>query len=68
MVCRSLSTDSEIFTFINDENIISFWNDLNYDLIVENLKLFYEKKGNIQIDDDFLKKYELSEEEFIDKL
>jgi hypothetical protein len=68
MVWRSLSTDSEIFTFINDENIISFWNDLNYDLIVENLKLFYEKKGNIQIDDDFLKKYELSEEEFIDKL
>jgi hypothetical protein len=68
MVWRSLATDSEIFTFTNDENIISFWNDLNYDLILEKLKLFYEQIGDIQIDNDFLKKYELSEEEFIDKL
>jgi hypothetical protein len=68
MVWRSLATDSEIFTFTNDENIIRFWNDLNYDLILEKLKLFYEQIGDIQIDNDFLKKYELSEEEFIDKL
>jgi hypothetical protein len=68
MVWRSLATDSEIFTFTNDENIISFWNDLNYDLILEKLKLFYEQIGDIQIDNHFLKKYELSEEEFIDKL
>jgi hypothetical protein len=65
MVWRSLSTDNEIFTFTNDENIISFWNDLNYDIIIKKLKIFYETKGDIQIDDDFLKKYELSEEEFI---
>ncbi len=68
MVWKSLATDSEIFTFTNDENIISFWNDLNYDLILEKLKLFYEQIGDIQIDNDFLKKYELLEEEFIDKL
>ena len=68
MVWRSLTTDSEIFTFINNENIISFWNGLDYYLIVEKLKIFYEEKGVIQIDDDFLKKYELSEKEFIYKL
>jgi len=65
MVWRSLAMDSDIFSFINDDNIISFWNDLEYDLIIQKLKLFYQKKGNIQIDDDFLKKNELSEKELI---
>lgn len=68
MVWRSLATDSEIFTFTNDDNIIGFWSDLDYNLIIQKLKLFYQKKGKIQIDDDFLKKNELSEKEFIDKL
>lgn len=65
MVWRSLATDSEIFTFTNDDNIISFWSDLDYNLIIQKLKLFYQKKGKIQIDDDFLKKNELSEKELI---
>lgn len=65
MVWRTLATDSEIFTFINDDNIISFWSDLDYNLIIQKLKLFYQKKGKIQIDDDFLKKNELSEKELI---
>lgn len=65
MVWRSLATDSEIFTFTNDDNIISFWSDLDYNLIIQKLKLFYQKRGKIQIDDDFLKKNELSEKELI---
>lgn len=65
MVWRSLATDSEIFTFTNDDNIISFWSDLDYNLIIQKLKLFYQKKGKIQIDNDFLKKNELSEKELI---
>lgn len=65
MVWRSLATDSEIFTFTNDDNIIGFWSDLDYNLIIQKLKLFYQKKGKIQIDDDFLKKNELSEKELI---
>lgn len=65
MVWRSLATDSEIFTFTNDDNIISFWSDLDYNLIIQKLKLFYQKKGKIQIDDDFLEKNELSEKELI---
>lgn len=65
MVWKSLATDSDIFSFINDNNIISFWSELDYNLIIQKLKLFYQKKGNIQIDDDFLKKNELSEKELI---
>lgn len=65
MVWRSLATDKEIFTFSNDENLISFWNELDYDLIIEKLKNFYKYKGKIQIDDDFLKKFKLDESEFI---
>jgi hypothetical protein len=65
MVFRSLLSDSDIFSFTNDENIICFWNELEYDFILENLKEFYNDKGDIQIDDDFLKKFELSESEFL---
>ena len=31
MVWESLANDKEIFTFTNDENIISFWYELNYE-------------------------------------
>lgn len=65
MVWRALATDSDIFTFTNNDNIISFWNDLKYDLIIEKLKIFYKVKGDIQLDEDFLKRYELSEEKLI---
>lgn len=65
MVWRTLATDSDIFTFTNNDNIISFWNDLKYDLIIEKLKIFYKVKGDIQLDEDFLKRYGLSEEKLI---
>jgi hypothetical protein len=68
MVWRSISTDSDLFSFINDDNIISFWNDLNYNTIIEKLKNFYKIKGEVQLDDDFLKRYSLSEENLIDIL
>ena len=61
MVWESLARDSDLFTFSNDENLISFWNDLDYNIIIEKLKEFYENKGTIQLDDDFLKKYNLTD-------
>jgi hypothetical protein len=39
--------------------LLVFGISLDYNLIVEKLKIFYEEKGVIQIDDDFLKKYEI---------
>jgi hypothetical protein len=68
MNLRTLTCDSDIFSFTNDENIICFWNELEYDFILENLKEFYNNKGDIQIDDDFLKKFELSESEFLSRI
>lgn len=64
MVWDSLAQDTELFTFSNDENLICFWNELEYETIIEKLNQFYEHKGNIQVDDDFLIKYNLSEEDF----
>jgi hypothetical protein len=63
MVWESLANDKEIFTFTNDENIISFWYELNYETIIEKLSKFYKNKGFIQFDDDFLIKFNLSDKE-----
>ena len=61
MVWESLANDKDLFTFSNDENLISFWNELEYETIIEKLKEFCEHSGNVQFDDDFLTKYNLSE-------
>jgi len=61
MVWESIAKDKEIFTFTNNENIISFWYDINYEIIIEKLKEFYVNKGDIQFDDDFLIKYNLTD-------
>ena len=65
MVWESILKDKDIFSFTNDDNIICFWNEEDYDIIVNKLKVFYKLKGNIQIDDDFIKKYNINEEKFI---
>lgn len=59
MVWKSIVSDNDMFSFTNNENIISFWNDLDKDFIIDKLKIFFEYKGKIQIDKDFLKKYDL---------
>ena len=64
MVWESLAGDKDLFTFSNDENIISFWNGLDYDIIIKKLKEFYTHTGTIQFDDDFLKKYNLTDLKF----
>ena len=61
MVWESIVNDKELFTFSNDENLISFWNELEYETIIEKLKEFYEHKGNVQFDDDFLAKHNLTD-------
>lgn len=65
MVWKSIANDKEIFTFSNDDNLISFWNNLEYEFIIEKLKIFYNNKGSIQIDDDFISKFKLTKEEFL---
>lgn len=66
MVWKSIAKDSELYTFCNDDNIISFWNGVNYDKIVIKLREFYYKKGsNIVFDSDFLNKYKLEREDLM---
>jgi hypothetical protein len=48
--------------------LISFWKELDYQIIIDKLKLFYNKKGEIKIDQDFLIKYNLTSEELIKKI
>lgn len=67
MVWKSIATDKEIFTFSNDNNLISFWSGLDYEFIMDKLKKFYKNKGSIQIDDDFLLKFKLTDEELYKK-
>jgi len=59
--------DSDIFSFSNEENIISFWKDYNFNKIVNVLKEFFTDSTIIKIDNNFLIKYSLDEETFIEK-
>lgn len=68
MVWKSLASDNELFMFCNDNNIICFWHELDYDTIMIKLREFYYKKGNIIVDDDFLKKYSMNKNQFINLL
>jgi hypothetical protein len=62
-VWKSISKDKDIYTFCNDNNIISFWKDLNYDKIMIKLREFYYKRGDeIVFDEDFQKKYKLNKD------
>ncbi len=63
MVWESLANDNELYTFSNDENLICFWNELKYEIIIEKLKEFYENKSDFHFDDDFLIKYDLIEKD-----
>ena len=63
LVWNSVLDDNEVYSFINDNNIISFWNEYEYDEIIEKLKEFYKIPGEMFFDDDFLKKYNLNENE-----
>jgi len=59
MVWHSLTEDKELYTFVSDDdNVIVFFNDVEYDIIMEKLKDFFEKSEKIIIDDDFIKRYE----------
>jgi len=65
MTWDSILNDNEIYSFTNDDNIICFWYEFDYDKIIEKLKQFFKYDGDIKIDDDFLLQYELSEEQFL---
>jgi hypothetical protein len=62
---KNIFNDSDIYTFTNDEEIISFWNECEYDIIIKNLKMFFNQKGKIKLDDNFLNKYSLDSNLFI---
>jgi len=61
MVWDTIFDDKEIYSFSNDDNFISFWNDYSFDKIIEILKTFYKQSGNQIYDDDFLSKYKLTD-------
>jgi len=61
MVWESLANDNELYIFLNDNNLICFWNDYDYENIINVLKEFYSNKGNREFDDDFLKRYNLDD-------
>jgi hypothetical protein len=65
MVWKSLASDNELFMFCNDNNIICFWYELDYDTIMIKLREFYYKRGNIIVDEDFLEKYSMNKNQFI---
>ena len=62
MVWSSLASDKDIYIFMNDDNIICFWNEYEYDKIIEKLKDFYKIKGITNFDDDFMIKYDLNDD------
>ncbi|MCK9445510.1 hypothetical protein M0Q50_01285 [bacterium] len=63
LVWNSIATnDKDIYIFMNDDNIICFWNEYEFDKIVEKLKDFYKIKGVMTFDDDFLLRYELDDD------
>ncbi len=68
MVFKSLTSDTELFTFTNDDNIIIFWNEYPYDDIINKLKKFYKIPGDMVFDDDFLNRYNINEEVFREML
>jgi len=62
LVWDTLADDRELFTFVNDNNIICFWNEVDYDIIIIKLKEFYKIKGQKIFDNDFKKLYNLTDE------
>ncbi|MFW6225938.1 MAG: hypothetical protein ACOC3V_03180 [bacterium] len=66
MVWDSIMDDNDIYSFLNDDNIISFWNEYNFDNIIVTLKDFYNIEGKRVFDDDFLIKYNLTDDELND--
>jgi hypothetical protein len=66
MVWDSIARDEDIFTFTNDDNIISFCNDYSYNDIISKLKIFYKTLGSYEFDDNFLNQYKLTEESLYD--
>ena len=63
MVWDTILSDENIFSFTNDDNIISFDKDYSFGDIVRELKIFFKIKGNKVFDDDFLKKYHLTDDQ-----
>jgi len=68
MVWKSIASDKDVYIFMNDDNIICFWNEYEYDKIVEKLKEFYDIKGIMNFDDDFMIKYDLDDNKLKDIL
>jgi hypothetical protein len=61
MVWNKITEDKEIYTFINGENFISFWNEVEFDKIIEVLKEFFIKPNEqIILDSDFIVKYDIT--------
>lgn len=56
-VWESLVKDSDLYTFTNDNNFITFYKNVDYKIIIEKLEQFFKIKGQFYFDQDFIKKY-----------
>jgi hypothetical protein len=66
MVWNSIVKDAEIYSFVNNNNIISFWNKFNYNKLIDKLIEFYKNDStSYQFDDDFLNEYNLTEDQLL---
>ncbi len=63
MVWDSLSKEKDLYTFVSNQNIITFNSELSYDEILDVLDDFYIDLHNSLFDDDFMNKYNLTESE-----
>lgn len=62
MVWSSILDDKEIYSFLNGDNIISFYHTYSYKKICDKLKTFYEyKNSKIILDDDFCIRYNIQD-------
>ena len=62
MVWNKIADDHDLYFFANDDNFICFWNEVEYDIIVNKLKEFYKENGQRVFDNDFKVKYNLTDD------
>lgn len=65
MTWDSILNDKEIYSFTNDDNIICFWYETEYEKIINKLKEFFKYDGDIRVDDDFLNNNNITDDDFL---
>jgi hypothetical protein len=64
MVFHSLAKDSNYYTFVDENESILVFDKLDKDYIIEVLREFLKDSKTYNIDDDFLKDFNIKEKDF----